>query len=283
MGRYGSSIPIIAILVLASFFAGCSDPPGTVTAKPIPVIMTSDTILSGMVAALLPPDRYSVEAILPPGHCPGHYDVKPSDMEKMKRAVLVVSFKGISFMSKTGGGNGGQISVDTKGRNWMAPDSYLHGLNIIAGHLSRCFPEDREIIMDRCREAVAEIGKKSNELIALVRDAGLQGKPVITSSMQKEALQWMGLAVVGEYGRSESMSAKEFLRLVEIGKRQGIVAVVDNLQSGPDSGRGIAETLRIPHVVLTNFPAEEGYLAAVRDNVNAVVKAVAPQEKDSPR
>jgi hypothetical protein len=36
-------------------------------------IMTSDTILSGMITSLPPPNRYSIEAIFPPGQCPGHY------------------------------------------------------------------------------------------------------------------------------------------------------------------------------------------------------------------
>jgi zinc transport system substrate-binding protein len=49
--------------------------------------------------------------------------------------------------------------------------------------------------------------------------------------------------------------------------------VVDNLQSGPDAGKGIAETLRVPHVVLTNFPSEKGYLATLRENVDAILTA----------
>jgi zinc transport system substrate-binding protein len=49
--------------------------------------------------------------------------------------------------------------------------------------------------------------------------------------------------------------------------------VVDNLQSGPDAGKGIAETLGAPHVVLTNFPSEKGYLATLGENVNAVLAA----------
>ena len=49
--------------------------------------------------------------------------------------------------------------------------------------------------------------------------------------------------------------------------------VVDNLQSGPDAGRGIAEALGVPHVILSNFPSENGYLATLGDNVAAVLAA----------
>ncbi|MEN6317988.1 MAG: zinc ABC transporter substrate-binding protein, partial [Syntrophaceae bacterium] len=100
-------------------------------------IVTSDTILSGMITSLLPPNRYRVEAILPPGQCPGHYDVKLSDIEKMKKADLIVSFREMSFIDKTSIGGRSQLLVDTGGRNWMAPDSYIYGLNVLADGLSK--------------------------------------------------------------------------------------------------------------------------------------------------
>ena len=92
--------------------------------------------------------------------------------------------------------------------------------------------------------------------------------------MQKEPLVWMGFRVVAEYGRPESMSMREVVHLVRAGKEQSVIMVVDNLQSGPDTGKGIAETLGAPRVVLTNFPSEKGYLATLGENVNAVLAAV---------
>jgi len=92
--------------------------------------------------------------------------------------------------------------------------------------------------------------------------------------MQKEPLEWMGFMVVAEYGRQEAMSTREVVRLADIGKDRGVIMVVDNIQSGPDAGKGIAETLRAPHVVLTNFPSERGYLATLQENVDALLSAV---------
>jgi zinc transport system substrate-binding protein len=237
-------------------------------------IVTSDTLLSGMIASLLPPNHYSIEAILPPGQCPGHYDVKLSDIEKMKKADLIVSFRGMPFMDKTGLGGGAQLLVDAGGRNWMAPDSYIYGLGVLAGGLSKHFPEDRDEIMIRKENTVREVKAGANSLIEKIRRMGLFGKPIIASSLQKEVLEWMGFRVVGEYGRPEAMSIREVVRLSKIGKDQQAIVVVDNLQSGPDAGKGIAETLRVPHVVLTNFPSEKGYLATLGDNVNAVLEAL---------
>jgi zinc transport system substrate-binding protein len=236
-------------------------------------IVTSDTLLSGMIASLLPTNHYSIEAILPPGQCPGHYDVKLSDIEKMKKADLIVSFRGMPFMDKTGLGGVAHLLVDAGGRNWMAPDSYTYGLGILATELSERFPEDKDEIMIRKENTVREVKAGANSLIEKIKRMGLFGKPIIASSMQKEVLEWMGFRVVGEYGRPEAMSIREVVRLSKIGRDQHVIVVVDNLQSGPDVGKGISETLGVPHVVLTNFPSEKGYLATLRENVNAVLEA----------
>jgi ABC-type Zn uptake system ZnuABC Zn-binding protein ZnuA len=120
-------------------------------------IVTSDTLLSGMIALLLPPNRYSIEAILPPGQCPGHYDLKLSDIEKMKKADLTVSFRRMPIMDKAGLGGEAQLLVDAEGHNWMAPDSYLYGLAILATGLAKRFPADEDEIVRRKEEAIRKV------------------------------------------------------------------------------------------------------------------------------
>jgi zinc transport system substrate-binding protein len=263
----------IVAMALVCVFIGCSDKPQGGNAKILRNIVTSDTILSGMIASLLPPSRYSIEAILPPGQCPGHYDVKLSDIEKMKKADLTVSFSGMPFMEKAGLGGRTQLLVDSGGRNWMAPDSYIYGLGVLADGLSKRFPEEKDEIMNRKEDTIRAVKAESISLIEKIKEAGIFGKSVITSSMQKEVLEWMGFHVLGEYGRQEAMSTREVVRLSEIGRDQKAIMVVDNLQSGPDAGKGIAETLGVPHVILTNFPSEKGYLATLGENMNAVLTA----------
>ncbi|MGV8057576.1 MAG: hypothetical protein AB2L12_06095 [Smithellaceae bacterium] len=264
----------IAVLALVFVSTGFSDNEKEGKVKTVRSIVTSDTILSGVVASLLPPQRYSVEAILPPGQCPGHYDVKLSDVEKMKKADLNVSFRGMGFINKAGQDNIAQLFVDAGERNWMAPNSYIYGLNVLANELSRRFPEDKKAIMTRKKGAIRNVQVETNLFVEKIKRAGIYGYPVIASSMQKEPLEWMGFRVVAEYGRPEAMSAREFVRLAKIGKDQNVIMVVDNLQSGPDAGCGIAETLGVPHVVLTNFPSEKGYIATLGENVTSVLLAV---------
>jgi len=236
------------------------------------LIVASDTLLSGMAGSLLPARRYSIEAILPPGQCPGHYDVKLSDIEKVQRADLVISFRAMHFMEKANGSN--RLVMDNDGRNWMAPDFHILGLSRMADELALRFPADRHEIMKRKKAAVRLIRAEAKKLRQKAEQAGLSGCAVLASSLQKEPLEWMGLRVSGTYGRPESMSARDVVRLVRIGRDERVIAVVDNLQSGPDTGKRIAETLDRPHIVLSNFPSERGYLATLQENVEAVLTAV---------
>jgi len=270
---------MMVAIALACVSTDCANKSEDRRAKNVHIIVASDTLLSGMLASLLPPSRYSIEAILPPGQCPGHYDVKLSDIEKMKKAALIVSFRGMPFMNKTKLDERTQLLVDAEGRNWMAPDSYRYGLGVLAKEFSKRFPEDRHEISIRKEKAIQEVEAEETSLIERIKQAGLPGMPVIASSMQKEPLTWIGFRVVAEYGRQEAMSTREVVRLLEIGKNQRVLMVVDNLQSGPDVGKGIAETLSVPHVVLTNFPSEKGYLETLRENVNAVLSAATGEVK----
>lgn len=265
---------LVAVMVLASLLAGCSDDPGRASVRSPRIIVTSDTILSDMVTSLLPAHRYSVAAILPPGQCPGHYDVKLKDIEKMKTAALNVSFTGLSFMDKAGLDDRVRLVVDAGNRNWMAPDSYIYGLGLLADRLSERFPEDKGEIARRKEDAIRRVRQETGTLLQEIKQAGIFGKPVIASSMQKEPLECMGFRVVGEYGRPEAMSAKDVVELARIGRDRRAIMIVDNLQSGPDAGRGIAETLKVSHVVLTNFPSEKGYLTTLGENVNILLAAV---------
>jgi ABC-type Zn uptake system ZnuABC Zn-binding protein ZnuA len=264
----------IAVTALACLLSGCSGKPGDAGQPEVRAIVASDSILSEIIASLLPPGRYRVDAILPPGQCPGHYDVRPTDIEKMKKAVLIVSFRGIRFMSKTGSDDARQLVIDPEDRNWMAPGSYVQGLELLAARLSERFPEDRDEIARRKEHAIRLAKEGADRLLRKITGAGLFGKPVVASSMQKEPLEWMGFKVVAEYGRQEAMSARDVVRVAEVGKDRKAIMVVDNLQSGPDAGKGIAETLKVPHVVLTNFPSERGYLATLGENVDVLLKAL---------
>jgi zinc transport system substrate-binding protein len=265
---------IIVSLLLCFLSAGCQKGALSEHVKVRESIVTSDTILSGMSESLLPSDYFEVSAILPPGQCPGHYDVKLSDIAKVKKADLVVSFRGMPFMDHAEVDAGKQLLIDVKDHNWMAPHYYIAGLSILASKLIERFPEYTQQIATRRERAVQEATERANALGDRIRRSGVSQIPVIASSMLKEPLEWMGFLIVGEYGRPESLSAKEIAALIRIGREKKAAMIVDNLQSGPEAGKGIAEALGAPHVIFSNFPSEKGYAATLSENVDAVLAAM---------
>jgi zinc transport system substrate-binding protein len=268
---------IVMVLTLSFLSIGChkrelNEPAGNKKS-----IVASDTILSGMSESLLPSDHFTVAAILPPGQCPGHYDVKLSDIAKTTKADLVVSFRGMPFMQQVHGDAGKQLLIDAKDRNWMAPDSYIDGLNLLADRFSERFPDYKRQIAAQREQAILKVVEINKSLSDRIKNSGVAQNAIIASSMLKEPLQWMGFRIVGEYGRPESISAKEIADLTRTGREKRAVMIVDNLQSGPDAGKGIAEALGTPHVILSNFPSEKGYAATLSDNVAAVLTAMNPK------
>lgn len=237
-------------------------------------ILTSDTLLAGMTAALLSPEEAHVSSILPPAQCPGHYDVKLSDIGRVRAAALVISMRGLPFMEKVEAERGKLLVMDDGGRSWMVPEEHIRGLGLLGGELAHRFPRERARIERRRLAYEGEVVAQSSVLRKELDRAGTAGIPVIASSMQAQTLRWMGFEVVAEYGRPEAISARDIVRLSRIAAERRIRMVVDNLQSGPDAGRLIAEGAGVPHVVLSNFPSEEGYLATLRANVSAVVAAL---------
>jgi zinc transport system substrate-binding protein len=269
-----SRLLIAVALLLSSISIGCQKGALSEQAKVRKSIVTSDTILSGMSDSLLPSDFFEVSAILPPGQCPGHYDIKLSDIAKVKKADLVVSFRAMPFMDHAGTGANKQLLIDAKDHNWMAPHSYIAGLSILASMFMERFPEHKRPIEARRERAIQEAIEIEKALSDRIRVSCVSQKPIIASSMLREPLEWMGFHVVGQYGRPEAISAKEIANLVRMGREKGAAMIVDNLQSGPDAGKGIAEALGTPHVILSNFPSEKGYAATLSENVDAVLAAV---------
>jgi zinc transport system substrate-binding protein len=264
---------VIAVLLLGFLSDGCKKSALKEQAESRKSIVTSDTILSGMSESLLPPEYFAVAAILPPSQCPGHYDIKLGDIARVNKANLVVSFIGMPFMQQAEVDAARQLLIDANDRNWMAPNSYITGLNLLAAKFSERFPEHRRQIATRREHAILEVAEKDKILGDRIKSAGITRKSIIASSMLKEPLEWMGFQIVGEYGRPESISAKEIAALTRIGKEKGASMIVDNLQSGPEAGKGVAEALGVPHVILSNFPSEKGYADTLSDNVDAVLTA----------
>lgn len=201
--------------------------------------------------------RVEMISITPGSSCPGHTDLKATDLAFAAAAdvALLHQFQADMPQVKTV-----LAAANTKLRveilaipgSWTIPAVQEAATRRISQILTAMRPGWSGDLQQRTAARLARLAAARSQ--AERRLAPLAGKPVLASAMQAEFLRWAGLRVVQEYGRAEDLTARELVALTEAARGQQIVGVVDNLQSGADAGRSLAEELHVPHVVLSNFP-----------------------------
>ncbi|MBN2468393.1 MAG: zinc ABC transporter substrate-binding protein, partial [Deltaproteobacteria bacterium] len=232
--------------------------------------------LEGMVMAI-GGGLVEVTAIVPSGMCPGHFDLSPHDVKLLERACVVIlhGFEGEQFLNAAldaiDNKSIQKVSLDVEG-NLMIPSLYLKAVEAISDWLCSYRPERQDTFVQNtlgCREQVVAA---TNEIREKTKALRLETVKAICSSMQSEFVAWVGLEVVETYDRQEDMSPQELVNIVKTAKQQGVRCVIDNLQSGSDIGRQVAEDIGARHIVLTNFPAGDSYTDALHENVNKIIR-----------
>jgi zinc transport system substrate-binding protein len=232
-------------------------------------IVTSTTMIEAVVREI-GGSAVSVQALVPGGMCPGHFDIKPRQMEEIERSDLFLYHGWEHWLPKVTQvtGPGTEIAHVDIEENWMVPDTHLQAVHLVRDILISLAPEQETYFTQQALKYESAVTKEARSICKTFRS--YEGTPVICSELQVELLTWLGFDVLGSYGRAESMSPKTMENLIAIGRRDHVRLVVDNRQSGPSVGTGIAQEIDAPHVVLTNFPVDGSYLDALRDNVKAL-------------
>jgi len=259
----------IARLFLVGIAAlACAQP----KARRIPIV-TSTTLISTIVEAVAP-GRFAVTTIAPAGLCPGHFDLKPSDVAAANNARLVLNHGWEAWYSSLEKAivppGPRRVTLSTKG-NWMIPEQQ----KLAAAEIAVLLAEIDTVRADTYRLAAARYQSEVDSVAAVVRAmlAGKELPPVIASEQQTPLLKWLGFPVVATYGRAEDFTAQELTRMARVASESGVKLVVDNLQSGPDTGKPLADGLGTKHITLTNFPLQGSYSKALLDNAAALAKA----------
>ena len=256
-------------LLLAVAVLGCAQP----KAKRIPVV--ASTTLIGTIVQAVGGNRFAVTTIAPAGLCPGHFDLRPSDVTAANNAKLVLNHGWEAWYAALEKAiippGPRRVTLATKG-NWMIPDVQKQA----AAEVTALLMELDAARADTFRLAAARYQSDIDSAAAAARAllAGRTLPVIIAAEQQAPFLKWLGFRVVATYGRSEDFTAQELTRLARVAQDSAVGLIVDNLQSGPDTGRPLAEALRTKHVTLTNFPLHGSYRQALLDNAAALAKAV---------
>jgi zinc transport system substrate-binding protein len=266
------------LLILATALAlwGCSP-----ASPEKPGVVTSTSLIAQIVERVAG-DRVSVVNIIPPAQCPGHFDIKPGDIQKLATADLFFlhGWQGEQFsqeiIASADNPNLVTIQLDIQG-NWMAPPVQKEATDKIIEALCQIDSQNADAYQQMAAEYTDVISAKEAEIKARLESANLSALNVLCADQQVGFVSWLGLNVVAPYGRPESLTPQIVRELVDTGRASGVTLVIDNLQSGQDAGAGIAEELGVTRIILSNFPGgfsdTETWEKAIDKNVQLVLEA----------
>ena len=254
-------ILIIGILVfslaISSLLGGCKR---TDTAKL--KVVTSISLIAQIVERV-GGDLVDVVNIIPPAQCPGHFDVKPGDIQKLADADLFLlgGWQGEMFSQELiESADNPDLTVVTleipsnPQSNWMTPSVQAEATDRVTAALSQVDAKNSAAYQDSATEYRDRIETKAAGIKSRLAGKDLSGTNVICSGMQAAFLRWVGLNVVAFYGRPDSLTPVVVKELVDRAREGNVTLVIDNLQSGKDTGATIAEELGCKRLILSNFP-----------------------------
>jgi len=231
-------------------------------------------------------DKLQVSNLIPPGMCPGHYDVKPGDVEKLakSKALIIHNWQqdkaNITGLVEAANNPNLIIEVIDVNGNWMAPPVQAEAIDKIALALSDINPANSAYYQEKAAGRTQAILAKGEEIKNILQEAKVAEVKVICSEEQAGFVTWAGLDIVATYGRPEELSPKDKERLVTQAKQAGVALVIDNLQSGgAAASETMAQDIGATQVTISNFPGgfeeTETWEKAIDKNVDFLLAALA--------
>ncbi len=276
-----SSILVTATLVLnlviVSILGGCAS-----AETPQLKVVTSTSLLASIVERV-GGDRVDVVNIIPPAQCPGHFDVKPGDIQKLADAELFLlhGWHGEMFSQELiASANNPDLTVVTINiqGNWMTPSVQRQAIDEITAELCQVDPQNSTAYQQLAAEFKDKITAKEAEIKARLADKNLGTINVMCNEQQAGFVQWTSLNIVATYGRPDSLTPQVIKELVDKGREAKVTLIIDNLQSGQDAGAGIAEELNCQRIILSNFPGgfdnTETWEKAIDRNIELILEAI---------
>jgi len=237
-------------------------------AKQLEIVATSTHI--GCCVKEIGKSKVNVTILIPPGICPGHYEIKPGDLKKLcnNGILLYHGWEGfIDDISKAVENTGAKIfRLDVEG-NWNIPEVQIKAGEKITHIMVSIDPSNKEFYEKNLISYKKKMSALDRKIKNFVSANKLSTVPVIASKMQQDFLNYLGFNIAGTFGRDEEISPGNITELINKAKTYNVKMIVSNLQSGTSTGEMLSRKTKLPHVILSNFPG--GFERT--DNVEATI------------
>ncbi len=225
-------------------------------------------------------DDTEVLCLVPPGMCPGHFDISPLQVKQLCdcRMLLLFDFQKqvaqtLSRMKK----RGLKTALVRETGGLCVPETYLAVCREVSDILLSEYPE----MNDRYQQRLEDIGNNlkhlRQELFEKMQQAGISSAKVLASNHQADFLNWLGLETIATFVGSDVETVAGIDRCIRKAEGQDVRFVIANKQEGTAMAKALAERLGARVVVFSNFPeligGTSGFDALLRANVDALLRA----------
>lgn len=270
---------------LAMLAAGCGKTPDAGSAtRPTKAaqVAASNSYLEAAVLDLLGQDT-PVLRLAEPGMCPGHFDIRPSQINDLRRCRLLLRFDFQAALDDKLAGltqDGLSICEIHVGGGMCAPPSYGEVCRQIADALVEAHLLDRPSADSRLAQTRARLQQLEAACKQRIVQSGWTDQAVICSHHQAAFCGWLGLRVAATFSGADVTSVGDIEKAVQSGEVTRARVVIANLPEGRRVADALGERLGVKVVVFGNFPLIQGagpfFDALVEGNVTALLEARQP-------
>jgi zinc transport system substrate-binding protein len=273
---------VMLVLVISSVgLSGCAQETVSVKQDTPKIKMAASSSQMTCLVKAVGGDQVEVRGpIVPPTICPGHFDIKPSDVVGFSDCSVLFAHTFEPFVTKIvyniGNPDLKVVQVEVIGA-WMAPVKQKEAAGKVLTEMKKLYPKNAAAFEQNTKAYIEKIDQVSAQDQELFKQHNTAEGKVICHEFQKELLEWMGFQVVGTYPRPDALTPAMVKDLIDLGRQEGVSLVVDHLQSGPGEGKEIADSIGAMNIGTTFFPGmlvkDGNYFEELDANVKQVLAA----------
>jgi zinc transport system substrate-binding protein len=222
-------------------------------------------------------DEAALMVLAEPGMCPGHFDLRPSQMRQMRSCGLLVRFDFQGALdSRLGETDNRPRVVPVRVHGGMCePESYGSVCRQVADAVVENGLLSRETADQRLSAISRRMGQLADWMVSEVQAAGLRDATALSSGHQAAFCRALGLNVVATFTGADAATPGQIEEALKAGKQSGVRFVIANLPEGRQMADALADRFRAKTVTFGNFPQRQSGSAfdeLVRGNVNALLE-----------
>jgi ABC-type Zn uptake system ZnuABC Zn-binding protein ZnuA len=240
-----------ALLIVMSL--GCSKKRDSDTR---PVVCVTNSWLECAVKDIAG-ETVRIARLLPPGHCPGQFDLSLKQLEDIRNCDLLLRFhfqSGMDSAFRAALKEGAEICSVNIGEGQCLPGTYLSSAKEVCNFISGKFPEKKSIFENNLKKLETRLDVLSANVKDRAGEFGIIGKNIVCSQHQAVFCRWLGLNVIAEFPDLTDVAASDVADILEKVGNQKADFIVGNLQGGSAFALALGGRFNAPIIVLSNFP-----------------------------